>query len=48
MGVFVSVAEEDQERNVNVDSDDSKKNFVAKLDCIPLKDPRRPRHNTFT
>lgn len=42
------IAEEDQERNVNVESDDSKNNFVAKLDCLPLKDPRRPRHNTFT
>jgi len=42
------IAEEDQERNVNVESDDFKKNFVGKLDCIPLKDPRRPRHNTFT
>jgi len=43
------IAEEDQERNTNVESDDSKvENFVAKLDCIPLKDPRRPRHNTFT
>lgn len=43
------IAEEDQERNANVESDDSKvENFVAKLDCIPLKDPRRPRHNTFT
>merc|ERR1719273_97507 len=42
------IEEEEQERNVIVESDDSKKeNFVAKLDSLPITIPRRPRHNTF-